>query len=188
MQWHITGGFCESVNSLCVKGPSLSTVSERGFIKHFTYFALTHRNLNNMVNILQTSDTFKMHLDMNFTDIFQWGSNSLCVNIGLGKVLAPSMLYSIIEPHYNDVTMSKVASQITSLTIVYSTVYSGPDQTKHQSSASLAFVRGIHRGPVNSPHKWPVNAEDVSIWWRHHELWHSLLTSCIRRQGPLLLT
>ena len=27
---------------------------------------------------------------------------------------------------------------------------------KHQSSASLAFERGIHRGPVNSPHKWPV--------------------------------
>ena len=58
--------------------------------------------------------------------------------------------------HYNDVTMSKIASQITNLTIVYSTVYSGPDQTNHQSSASLAFVRGIHRGPVNSPHKWPV--------------------------------
>ena len=40
--------------------------------------------------------------------------------------------------------------------IVYSTVYSDADQSKHQSSASLAFVRGIHRGPVNSPHKWPV--------------------------------
>ena len=51
--------------------------------------------------------------------------------------------------------MGKVSSQITSLTIVYSTVYSGA-QRKHQSSASLAFVRGIHRGPVNSPHKWPV--------------------------------
>ena len=44
----------------------------------------------------------------------------------------------------------------TSLTIVYSTVYSGADQRKYQSSASLAFVRGIHWGPVNSPHKWPV--------------------------------
>ena len=51
---------------------------------------------------------------------------------------------------------SKIASRITSLTIVYSTIYSGPDQTKHQSSASLAFVRGIHRAPVNFPHKWPV--------------------------------
>ena len=40
--------------------------------------------------------------------------------------------------------------------IVYSTVNSRVDQRKHESSASLAFVRGIHRGPVNSPHKWPV--------------------------------
>ena len=58
--------------------------------------------------------------------------------------------------HYNDVIMSAMASQITSLTIVYSTFYSGADQRKHQSSASLAFVWGIHRWPVNSPHKWPV--------------------------------
>ena len=52
------------------------------------------------------------------------------------------------EPHYNDVITSAVASQITSLTIVYSTVYSGADQRKYQSSASLAFVRGIHQWPV----------------------------------------
>ena len=59
--------------------------------------------------------------------------------------------------HYIDVTMGTMASQITSLAIVYSTVYySGADQRKHQSSASLAFVWGIHRGPVNSPHKGPV--------------------------------
>ena len=58
--------------------------------------------------------------------------------------------------HYSDVIMGAIASQITSLTIVYSTIYSGADQRKHQSSASLAFVRGIHRWPVNSPHKWPV--------------------------------
>ena len=58
--------------------------------------------------------------------------------------------------HYDDVIMGTIASQITSLTSVYSTVYSGADQSKHQSSASLAFVWGIHRGPVNSPHKWPV--------------------------------
>ena len=49
-----------------------------------------------------------------------------------------------------------MASQITSLTIVYSTVYSGADQSEHQGSESLAFMRGIHREPVNSPHKWPV--------------------------------
>ena len=60
---------------------------------------------------------------------------------------------------YSDVIMIAMASQITSLTIVYSTVYSGADQRKHQSSASLAFVRGIHRRPVNSPHKWPVTSK-----------------------------
>ena len=58
--------------------------------------------------------------------------------------------------HYGDVIMGAIASQITSLTIVYSTIYSDADQRKHQSSASLAFVRGIPRGPVNSPHKEPV--------------------------------
>ena len=49
--------------------------------------------------------------------------------------------------------MSGMASQINSLTIVYSRIYSGADQRKHQSSASLAFVRRIHQWPVNSPHK-----------------------------------
>ena len=58
--------------------------------------------------------------------------------------------------HYTDVIMVTIASQITSLTIVYSTVYSDADQRTYQSPASLAFVRGIHRRPVNSPHKWPV--------------------------------
>ena len=58
--------------------------------------------------------------------------------------------------YHGDVIMDAIASQITSLTIVYSSVYSDADQRKHQISASLAFVRGIHRRPVNSPHKWPV--------------------------------
>ena len=68
--------------------------------------------------------------------------------------------------------MASMASQITSLTIIYSTVYSGADQSKHQSSASLAYVWGIHRGPVNSPPKWPVTRkifpfDDVIMSRRH---------------------
>ena len=55
--------------------------------------------------------------------------------------------------HNNDVIMSAMASQITPVSIVCSTVCSGTDKRKHQSSASLAFVRRIHRWPVNSPHK-----------------------------------
>ena len=75
--------------------------------------------------------------------------------------------------------MDTIASQISSLTSVYSTVYSGADQRKHQSSASLAFVWGIHRGPVNFPHKGPVTRkmflfDDVImnlshiVWWMIH--------------------
>ena len=64
--------------------------------------------------------------------------------------------YPTMPSHYDDVIMTMLASQITSLTVVYSIVYSGVNQRKHQSSASLAFVREIHRGPVNFPHKWPV--------------------------------
>ena len=57
------------------------------------------------------------------------------------------------------IIIGAMASQITSLTIAYSTVYPGTDRRKHQSSASLASVRGIHRSPVNSPHKGPVTQE-----------------------------
>ena len=59
-----------------------------------------------------------------------------------------------IKEHYNYVIISAMASQITSPTIVYSTVYPGADQRKHQTS--LAFLMGIHQWPVNSPHKGPV--------------------------------
>ena len=93
----------------------------------------------------------------------QWG---YAVN-GLGYGLVPSD--NKLLSHYNDVIIGTMASQITSLTIVYSTVYSGKDQRKHQTSASLAFVRGIHRWPVDSPHKGPVTRkmfpfDDVIIW------------------------
>ena len=73
-----------------------------------------------------------------------------CSNTG------PSILCTWFVFHYSDVIMTTMASQITSLTIVYSTVYSVEDQRKHHSSASLAFVQGIHRWPVNSQHKGPV--------------------------------
>ena len=63
--------------------------------------------------------------------------------------------------------MSVIASQITSHTIVYPAFYSGADKRKHQSSAPLAFVRGTHRAG-EFPTQMASNAENVSIWWRHH--------------------
>ena len=85
--------------------------------------------------------------------------------------------------HYDDVIMTMLASQITSLTVVYSIVYSGVNQKKHQSSASLAFVREIHRGPVNFPHKWPVTRkmfpfDDVIMRFSQWRL--SGFTDCVR--------
>ena len=59
--------------------------------------------------------------------------------------------------------MSAMESQITSITIVYSTIYLGADQRKHPSPASLAFVTG------EFPAQMASNTENVSIWWRHHE-------------------
>ena len=104
--------------------------------------------------------------------------------------------------HYNDVIMSAMASQIISPTSVYSTVYSGADQRKHQSSASLAFVRGIHRWPVNSPYKRPVTRkmlpfDDVimgtgattkrnrAMDTENRELWHQLCGHCWHRRNQL---
>ena len=76
------------------------------------------------------------------------------------------------QTHYSDVIMSAMTSQITGISIVCSTVCSGADQRKHQSSASLTYVRRIHRSPVNSQTQKANNAENVSIWWRHRvEFW-----------------
>ena len=64
--------------------------------------------------------------------------------------------WTVPVSHHSDVIMGAMVSQITSLKVVCSTVYLGADQRKHQSSASLAFLRRIHRWPMNSPHTGPV--------------------------------
>ena len=78
-------------------------------------------------------------------------TNVICHELRLMAILQRS-----ISLHFYDVIIRAMASQTTSLKIVYSTVYSGTNQVKHQSSASLAFVWGIHRWLVKSPHKGPV--------------------------------
>ena len=77
-------------------------------------------------------------------------TSALCNNALLKQATSGS------DIHYNDVIMSATASQITSLSVVFSNDCFGADQRKHQSSASLAFMRGSYRRPVNSPHKGPV--------------------------------
>ena len=70
----------------------------------------------------------------------------------------------------SDVIMSVMASQVTGVSIVCSTVCSGADQRKHQNFASLARVRRIHGWPLDSPYKGPVTRKMCFIWWRYHAL------------------
>ena len=87
------------------------------------------------------------------------------------KITQPSGHTTWRYIHYNDVIMSALVSQITGVSIVCSSVGSCADKKKHQSSAALAFVWGIHRWPVNSLHKEPVTRKmfpfDDVIMWRH---------------------
>ena len=100
----------------------------------------------------------------------------------------------ILISHYSDVIMTTTASQITSLTIVYSIVYLDADQRKHQSSTSLAFVWGIHRWPVNYPHNRPVTQkmfpfDDIIMWCllRIHipKLWPESFTKWKYNREPI---
>ena len=74
--------------------------------------------------------------------------------------------HQLINSYYNNVIMSAMAPQITDFMVLFSAVYSDADQRKYQSSASLAFVRGIHRWPVYDPQKRPVMRKNLmtSLW------------------------
>ena len=111
------------------------------------YSLFGYKNITTIFNAQKPGETYTL---------VNWVTNA-SFNILSAACLASShYLIPSRLVHYSDVIMGVMASQITGLTSVYSNVYSGADQRKHQSSASLAFVRGIHWWPVNSPHKWPV--------------------------------
>ena len=76
----------------------------------------------------------------------------------MNRVTKPNIIpgYGTNFTHYIEVIISTMASEITGVPIVYSTVGSGKNERKHQISVSLAFVWEIHRWPVNSLHKGPV--------------------------------
>ena len=96
-------------------------------------------------------------------------------NITIGS--CGSKHFLLQQSHYSNVIMSVMVSQITGVSIVCSNVCSGVDQRKHQSSASLAFERGIHRLPSQRAS----NAENVPIWWRHHVLFAKWLTTSLQK-------
>ena len=106
-----------------------------------------HKNI--MINIKILLRNFRYNSKRNvYNNLFYEVTRRHRLHINIDKsivLLANKMSIWPYFYHYTDVTMTTMASQITSLTVVYSTVYSDADQRKQQSSASLAFVWGIHR-------------------------------------------
>ena len=139
--------------------PIINTWRQRGRIN---FIMGIHKQSTMVVILRRSTQSHTRNISLGFSQL-PWNL------MGVSGLLPSRMLYF----HYNDVIIGAVASQITSITIVYSTVDSDVDLRKHQSSASPACVRGIH--PVTGefvPGEFPAqmisNAENVSIWWRHH--------------------
>ena len=107
-----------------------------------------------------------------------WTKNNGCNNRCVESWKCLVFCFCVVKSHYCDVIMGAMASQITSVSIVYSTISSGADQRKYQSSISLAFVRRIHRWPVSSLHKGPVMRKMFPLKWHHHD-WIKFLLKII---------
>ena len=128
---------------------------------------------------------FKLSLICNICNTYQiWNIFIYVITCSSNADNAANRLF-----HYSDVIMSAMASQITGISIVFSTICSGSDQRKQQSLASLDIVRGVHRWQVDfpsqdrwiSPHKGPVTRkmlpfDDVIMW----SSWHGVLTFWLR--------
>ena len=155
------------------------------------------KHWNTLTNILQTTI---LSLSFLWTFLIKWKIVKTCsqlsnrqFSIGLGNDLAPQLwfmkwvdkvessfwrrlrfvnllneYYDLLQWRHNE--LDGVSNHRRHNCFVNSTICSGEDQRRHQSSASLAFARGIHRWPVNSPHKGPVTRkrfpfDDVIIFF-----------------------
>ena len=148
------------INTLNNKQKRLTLCRQNRFmyILVFIHCIYTHRNifLHLSMNIFSY---ILLYVNGNVNPYFiDFMTNCRTVNqiSSIVFILSTICISVSITGHYNDVIMRPLVSEITSLTIVYSTVYWVADQRKYQSFVSLAFVRRIHRWPVNSQHKGPV--------------------------------
>ena len=148
MVWHRTG-----IEPL--PGPMMTQFNDT-LMHHRTPLILWHVNVRQLLHnqiSFPCNDIFSHVFDSQYFG----GKNKPYQNfLSYGQSQCTEHYVQQWNRHNNDVIMSAMASQIIGVSSVCPTVGSGADQRKHQSSASLAFVRGIHRWPVNSPHKTPV--------------------------------
>ena len=89
-------------------------------------------------------------------------------------VFTPVSVDRVTHQHYSEVIMGAMASQITSLTIVYLTLYSGADKKTPKLRVTGLCARN---SPVTGefPLQIASNAENVSIWWCHHEILNKVM-------------
>ena len=128
---------------------------------HKNFYSLT----DSITDSLIVKDENKIKLKV-FTDHLWIELQLFTKQLLQQDILISPMMIRVLQ-YYSDVIMSAMASQIAGISIVCSAFCSGADQRKHQSSVSLAFVRGIHRWLASQRGS---NEEKVSIWWRHHEM------------------
>ena len=162
--------------------------------KHIFFYMLIWMVLENITNHIFAWITWAGNIFLNIISIASTWNNgnsvyivnfesSLCLSAYLSPIsplLSPlSTLLSLPLCFSLSLSLSLSLSQITSVSSVCSTVYSGADQRKHQSSTSLAFVRGIRRWPVNSPHKGP-----VSLQFQRYRLSEIIMCVYIYVAGP----
>ena len=124
--------------------------------------------------ILQNWYTYILHVDITQVAVLYNLGNDPTIDMKISAYIFTAVYHTyivgwiqtrgIVITHYCDVIMGAIASQITSRTIVYSTVYSDADQRRHQSSASLAFAPETGEFPAQKAS----TSENVSIWWRHN--------------------
>ena len=147
------GNIFRVIGPLCGEFTGRRWIHRKGQWRGALMFSLIFAWINGWANNSKAGDLRRLRTHYDITTMYI----SIAKRIQTKRLCRSTRkLKKLVESHYNDVIRSAMASQITSLRIVYSTVYSGVDQRKHQSSASRAFVQGIHRSLVNSPHKRPV--------------------------------
>ena len=137
------------------------TNNKRGFTFSIPICSPGHRqfSLENTMCSCVAVTCFVIYNPYSYNQKSIWGnSESWCTFISMHYI---RQLHVMSNSHYHDVIISATASQITSVTIVYLIACTGADRRKYQSSASLAFMWGIHRSLVNSPHKGPVTRKPL---------------------------
>ena len=190
--WYTLGGKLtkmSSIQALIFLGQDSVTLPMWEFL--VINYAMTTNRIGSMCSWMRTITSLATYV----TAILIWSVTNTCWYIQISHIshwkkgviflnLALSMQIPISHiVHYSDVIMGAMPSQIIWITIVYSTVCSSPDQRKFQSSASLAFVCGIHRSSVNSPHKWPVTRkmfpfDDVIMLMHANSLQQQIWVKC----------